>query len=156
MISPRSSTRGLVAAALLAFSLVACGDDSGGSQDAQSDDAPTGGRDRTAFCTGMDDLQSGAVQEPDALASVYDTIESNAPAEIRAEVEEFVDASRAVSEAFAEAGAPDQDVDVEAVMASLTPEQREVVEALAASAQTGELPDGAAGEVLSFALENCP
>lgn len=156
MNSPRSSAPGLTVAALLAVSLLACGDDSGRSEDAQSDDAPTDGRDLTAFCTGMDDLQSGAVQEPDALASVYDTIESNAPTEIRAEVEEFVDASRAVSEGFAEAGAPEQEVDVEAVMASLTPEQREVVAALAASAQTGELPDGPAGEVLSYALENCP
>lgn len=146
----------LAATALLALALVACGDDDGDSGNAEPDEGAMQQVDIGEFCAAMDDLQSGAVQQPDALASVYDTIESNGPTEIRAEVEEFVDASRAVSEAFAEAGAPEQEVDVEAVMASLTPEQREVVEALAASAQTGELPEGSAGEVLSYALENCP
>lgn len=146
----------LAATALLALALVACGDGDGDSQNAVPDEGATQQVDVDEFCAAMDDLQGGAVQEPAALASVFDTIESNAPMEIRAEVEDFVDASRAVSEAFAEAGAPEQEVDVEAVMASLTPEQREVVEALAASAQTGELPDGPAGEVLSYALENCP
>lgn len=146
----------LAATVLLALALVACGDDDTDSGTAEPEDGATQQIDVAEFCAAMEDLQSGAVQEPVALASVYDTIESNAPAEIRSEVEEFVDASRAVSEAFAEAGAPGQEVDVEAVMASLTPEQREVVEALAASAQTGELPDGPAGEVLSYALENCP
>lgn len=146
----------LAAAALLAFALVACGDDDGDSGNTEPNEGATQQVDVDEFCAAIDDLQSGAVQEPDALASVYDTIESNAPTEIRAEVEEFVDASRAVSEAFAEAGAPEQEVDVEAVMASLTPDQREVVEALAGSAQSGELPEGPAGKVLSYALENCP
>ncbi len=60
----------LAATALLALALalVACGDDDGDSENAVPDEGVTQPDDVDEFCAALDDLQSGAVQEPDALA----------------------------------------------------------------------------------------
>lgn len=71
-------------------------------------------------------------------------------------MEQFVRAARGVSQALTDAGAPDEVVDVEAVLASLTPEQRAVVDALVHGAETGELPEGPVGDVFRYVRFECP
>lgn len=104
----------------------------------------------------MRDLQSSGAQAPAELETIYSDVAANAPREIEDEVSSFLRYSRAVSEAFVAAGAPDSEVDAEAVVASLSADERQFVEDLATATETGELPEGPAGAVLGYVLNNCP
>ena len=137
---------------------VGCGkDDPDSAQPAatHSTSAPTEKRDIGAFCSHMESLTTAAPTDPTALDQLYSNIESSAPEAIRTDVVEFIRLGRAVSDAFASAGAPTQEVDVEAVMAGLPPDVRAFVEELASSTQSGETRDTPTGRVFSYTVENC-
>ncbi len=108
------------------------------------------------FCSAMRDLQTVSAQEPAELDAIYSDVAANAPPEIEVEVTTFLRYSRAVSDAFVAAGAPGSEVDAQAVLASLGADERQFVEQLAAASETGELPEGPAGAVLGYVLDNCP
>ena len=142
--------------------LAGCGDDGNDdatddrastTQTSQDSQAPEG--DVEQFCSGMRDLSDGTVRSPEELAALQDSIEADAPEEIETEVGEFLGATRALSEAMAEAGAPEKEVDVAAVLEGLNPEHRSIIEGMASASQTGDVPEGPAGVVMSFAVQNC-
>lgn len=116
--------------------------------------APAHQPDPDVFCDRMNTL-STEVQPIEELRDLYDDLLRTSPTELTADVEYFVRHSRAVSEAFADAGAPEREVDVEAVLATLGPDTRAFLEEMAASAENGQLADGPVGAVMGYSLDNC-
>jgi hypothetical protein len=106
------------------------------------------------LCTALTEL-STTTPSPERIAELYTIIEATAPPEVAGDAAEFVRLSREVSSAFAAAGAPEVAIDVEAVVATLSPEAQQHVRDLAAMTRTGVPVDTPAGHFFAYALTAC-
>jgi len=90
------------------------------------------------------------------MSAVHDRIVQSAPDDIAVDATEFATNSRAVSDAFAAAGAATKSsVDTAAILATLTPAQQKFVTDLASASKTGIAPAGSTGRVLTYVNGHC-
>jgi hypothetical protein len=137
---------------VLLLPVAACGGD---DSDETSRPTDRGAGDLEAFCVAMGDLSSGAVTDPAAVTGWVETIEETAPPDIKADATEFARLSKVVTDAFTAAGAPDEPVDSQAVVAGLPADAQTFVSDLAATAESGRPGDTIAGRVGAFVATNC-
>lgn len=134
--------------------LGACSGGDDKDSDSAGDTAPDYGEEEmAAFCEALD--QTSTETDPEIIFAAYDALEANAPPELSDDVEVFVANSREVSEAILALGDDPTQAEIEEAFAGVSDEARETVEALAATAQSGEIPDGPTGRVISHAVKDC-
>ncbi len=108
----------------------------------------------TAFCAALRKLSTGSPTPPE-LEALLREARANAPAGIQSDAAAFVANSRAVTAAFAAAGGSSRSVDTQAVLATLTPEQRQFVSDLASVSKGGPVPANSTGRVLAYQQQHC-
>jgi hypothetical protein len=147
---------GLVVLMAPLVGLAACASEAGeGSQAPETRDHEDQAADLDAFCAAMGELAAGDLADVRSVEELTDRVRASAPAEIRDDATEFSRHALGVTRAMAAAGAPDQEVDVDAVLEGLPPEQRAFVDDLVVASQTGEMEDNVVGRVLGYALTEC-
>lgn len=139
-------------AVVVAMALLAgCGSSSSKSA---SSSGPSSDPNVIALCGALRTISSGNPNS-DELQRALETITAKTPAELKDDLPVFVANTRAVAAAFSDAGALSSSVDVNAVLATLTPEQQAFAQELVQAQQTGNLPDDSTGRVFRYFNDRC-
>lgn len=140
---------------LIAASLIgACG--SGDSQTSASEDTEANEyseASKVAFCDAFEQISTQT--DPAIIYNAYDVLEANSPPEIAGDVETFVANGRELSDAILALGDDPTEAEVQGAVAGVSADARKMIDELGSASQTGEIPTGAAGSVLSYGLEDC-
>lgn len=112
--------------------------------------AITGG-DLPRFCAATEVVSDG-VQPPDVLGAAYDEVLAAVPDAVRADAESVVPLLREIAVRFS---AVEDGADPEEIAASLTPEQRTVIDDLAEAQRTGDAGDSPIGRLVGLATTSC-